>query len=137
MAVSGCLIHEGGGGAGQTGMGAVWGSKNLKAISVLGTGDVEVADPKALMEARAWAQEGFWKIEEPQNLQGLWSNLPAGPADSAAEGRAQGCLACSKNCHGGHGSKGLAPGSHCVDGMYGSGIAPAMIRGRPRLRRHH
>jgi aldehyde:ferredoxin oxidoreductase len=119
MAVSGCLIHEGGGGAGQTGMGAVWGSKNLKAISVLGTGDVAVADPKALMEARAWAQKGFWTIDDPQNFIGLWSNLPAGPSDLAGSGRAQGCLACSKNCHGGRGAKGLAPGSHCVDGGYG------------------
>ena len=119
MCVSGCLVHEGGGGAGQTGMGSVWGSKNLKAISVLGTGDVAIADPKALMEARAWAQKGFWSIEDPKNLMGMWSNLPAGPADSAGAGRAQGCLACSKNCHGGRGAKGLAPGSHCIDGGYG------------------
>ena len=36
------LIHDAGNGAGQGGLGAVWGSKNLKAISVLGTGGIKV-----------------------------------------------------------------------------------------------
>jgi len=36
--------------AGRTGMGAVMGSKNLKAIAVRGTKDVRVADPEGLME---------------------------------------------------------------------------------------
>ena len=35
--------------AGHSGFGAVWGSKNLKAISVRGTGSVGVADPAALI----------------------------------------------------------------------------------------
>lgn len=34
--------------AGHSGFGAVWGSKNLKAIAVRGTGGVPVADPEAL-----------------------------------------------------------------------------------------
>ncbi|MDR0310079.1 MAG: hypothetical protein LBJ21_00690 [Acidobacteriota bacterium] len=34
------------------GFGAVFGAKNLKAVSVAGTGNVPVADPKAVMEAR-------------------------------------------------------------------------------------
>ncbi|WP_268870666.1 aldehyde ferredoxin oxidoreductase N-terminal domain-containing protein [Bacillus sp. 1NLA3E] len=33
-----CLIHDAGNGAGQGGFGGVWGSENLKAISILGTG---------------------------------------------------------------------------------------------------
>ena len=36
------------------GFGAVFGSKNLKAVSVIGSGNVHVADPKAVMEARLW-----------------------------------------------------------------------------------
>ncbi|MCL2463072.1 MAG: hypothetical protein FWF44_10435 [Defluviitaleaceae bacterium] len=32
--------------------GAVWGAKNLKAISVLGSGNIHVADPKAVIDAR-------------------------------------------------------------------------------------
>lgn len=35
--------------AGHSGFGAVWGSKNLKAIAVRGTGGVTVADPDALL----------------------------------------------------------------------------------------
>ncbi|MDR0310044.1 MAG: hypothetical protein LBJ21_00515 [Acidobacteriota bacterium] len=36
------------------GHGAVFGAKNLKAISVLGSGNIHVADPKAVTEARIW-----------------------------------------------------------------------------------
>jgi aldehyde:ferredoxin oxidoreductase len=42
--------------AGRSGVGAVMGSKNLKAIAVRGTGGVRVADPAALMAAQ-WAQK--------------------------------------------------------------------------------
>lgn len=42
------LINNKGHAAGRTGMGAVWGSKNLKAIYVNGTGNIEVARPEAL-----------------------------------------------------------------------------------------
>ena len=44
---------------GQGGFGGVWGAKNLKAISVLGTGNIEVADAKALMKARLWAKKNY------------------------------------------------------------------------------
>ena len=54
-----CLIHDAASAAGQGGFGAVWGSKNLKAISVIGTGHVAVADPKALMAARMWQKENY------------------------------------------------------------------------------
>jgi aldehyde:ferredoxin oxidoreductase len=58
------LIHEGGGGAGQGGFGAVFGSKNLKAVSFMGTGDIEIADPKALMDARAWWHANYFNWDE-------------------------------------------------------------------------
>ena len=35
--------------AGHSGFGAVWGSKNLKAVAVLGSGGVRVADPEGLL----------------------------------------------------------------------------------------
>jgi aldehyde:ferredoxin oxidoreductase len=41
--------------ASEAGFGGVWGSKNLKAISVLGTGSVKIADPAALIATRNWA----------------------------------------------------------------------------------
>jgi aldehyde:ferredoxin oxidoreductase len=44
-----CLITETGDAAGRTGMGAVMGSKNLKAIAVRGSGDITVASPDELL----------------------------------------------------------------------------------------
>jgi len=45
-----CLISETGDAAGRTGMGAVMGSKNLKAIAVRGAGSVKVARPQEFLE---------------------------------------------------------------------------------------
>jgi len=45
-----CIINEKTRAAGRTGMGAVMGSKNLKAIAVRGTNDVRVAKPDEFME---------------------------------------------------------------------------------------
>jgi aldehyde:ferredoxin oxidoreductase len=60
------LVHEGGGGAGDGGAGSVFGSKRLKAISVLGSGSVTVADPKALMETRKWHWANYsYDVDNP------------------------------------------------------------------------
>ncbi len=40
------LVHGGGSGAGQGGFGGVFGSKNLKAIAVIGTKGIKIADPR-------------------------------------------------------------------------------------------
>ncbi len=53
------LIHDAGNAAGQGGFGAVWGSKNLKAISVIGTGDIKIHDPKGLLAARLWQKKNY------------------------------------------------------------------------------
>jgi aldehyde:ferredoxin oxidoreductase len=45
---------------GRTGMGAVMGSKNLKAIAVRGSGSVDVADKKAFLRVR---KEGFERVK--------------------------------------------------------------------------
>ncbi len=78
------LIHDAGKGAGESGFGGVWGSKNLKAISVIGTGGIQIADPKALMDARLWIKE----------------NTIAPTADKAnvPTFRASGCAGCSIPC---------------------------------------
>jgi aldehyde:ferredoxin oxidoreductase len=47
-----CLIHDASNASGQCGFGAVWGSKKLKAISVIGTGSIDINDPKGLLQAR-------------------------------------------------------------------------------------
>ena len=46
------LITGSGVSARTGGFGAVFGAKNLKAISVIGTGNISVSDPKAVIEAR-------------------------------------------------------------------------------------
>jgi len=48
------LVHGGGNGAGQGGFGGVFGSKNLKAVAVIGTGKIKIADPKGLKDTREW-----------------------------------------------------------------------------------
>jgi aldehyde:ferredoxin oxidoreductase len=59
MSIPACLMHDAGDAAGQGGFGAVWGSKNLKAVSVIGTGAVPISDPKALLEARIWQKKNY------------------------------------------------------------------------------
>ena len=54
-----CLIHDAGNGAGQGGFGAVWGSKRLKTISVIGTGSIRISNPKALMQTRLWQHKHY------------------------------------------------------------------------------
>lgn len=46
-----CVMNDKHRSAGRSGVGAVMGSKNLKAIAVRGTGSVPVADPEAFMKA--------------------------------------------------------------------------------------
>jgi aldehyde:ferredoxin oxidoreductase len=45
-----CVMNDTDRAAGRTGLGAVMGAKNLKAIAIRGTGKVQLADPKAFRE---------------------------------------------------------------------------------------
>ena len=54
-----CLIHDAADAAGQGGFGAVWGAKNLKAVSAIGTGAVHINSPKALLEARIQQKKNY------------------------------------------------------------------------------
>ncbi|MEE4240224.1 MAG: aldehyde ferredoxin oxidoreductase family protein [Desulfopila sp.] len=65
---------------GRTGMGAVMGSKNLKAIAVRGTGKLEMADPEKVKEIARWHRErikvhppnvGLTKFGTPGLVQGV------------------------------------------------------------------
>ena len=57
-----CIINELKHANGRTGMGAVMGSKNLKAIAVRGTGKIEVADESGIKEVIRWLKENYqWK----------------------------------------------------------------------------
>ncbi len=55
-----CIMNDKHRAAGRSGVGAVMGSKNLKAIAVRGTGGVDVADPQAFMKA-VWAMRAEMK----------------------------------------------------------------------------
>ena len=73
--------------AGHSGFGAVWGSKNLKAIAVRGTGSVSVAQPEALLDE--------------VSRYGVFKTVPVGGAleGSGAHKRRPICSqACTFNC---------------------------------------
>src|SRR5512134_1919399 len=80
----GSLLHGPGSQAALCGFGGVFGSKKLKAISVIGTGVVPVANPKALMEARHWFKQFLWNVDDPFDKKmeprtfGLINGAPSG-----------------------------------------------------------
>ena len=104
------LVHDAGNGAGQGGFGGVFASKNLKAVSVVGTGGVEIADPNALMEARLWANGYSFAghHDNPAEYVGLASfpSTPGKPLSTiqdnpaGTKSRPQGCVGCIRNCRG-------------------------------------
>jgi aldehyde:ferredoxin oxidoreductase len=128
-----CLIHDAGNGAGQGGFGAVWGSKKLKAISVIGTGSVLIADSKALMDARLWYRQFQYNVDNPRlekpSGSFSFSQVNNSPADEnylnkmvpLEPARAQACAGCPKACRmrlaGGRGNE-----SSCYDTTWALGI---------------
>ncbi|MBO8174065.1 MAG: aldehyde ferredoxin oxidoreductase family protein [Thermococcus sp.] len=54
-----CATHRKGRQFGRCGIGAVMGSKRLKAIVIKGDKEIEVADPEGLKEFRKWMQENI------------------------------------------------------------------------------
>jgi aldehyde:ferredoxin oxidoreductase len=95
----GALIHDAGCACGQGGFGAVWGSKNLKAISVIGTGGILVADPRALLEAWQWltARRPGYKQPIGDKIGSVGTYGPV--ADGITSGPVA-CMGCPKACHG-------------------------------------
>jgi len=101
-----CLIHDAGNGAGQGGFGAVWGAKQLKAVSVTGTGSVAVHDPKALLRTRVWQLENYgYNPKQPYGGGKVFHGGPQ-PVTAYARGRPQvrhrpqACVACIAGCRG-------------------------------------
>jgi len=110
------VIHGAGSGAGQGGFGAVFGSKNLKAISAMGTGSVEVDDPAALLDARTWFVGRY-----PTSGGGRppYMGVAAVPPNMATS-RKKGCMSCPAPCRGNNDS-GVNNDSTCVSGgMWGA-----------------
>jgi aldehyde:ferredoxin oxidoreductase len=54
-----CVINDVNRAAGRTGLGAVMGSKKLKAIAVRGTGKVELADRDKVRESAQWLRDNY------------------------------------------------------------------------------
>ena len=112
-----CVIHDASNASGQGGFGAVWGVKRLKAISVIGSGGVHVADPRALVEARLWLQKNYgFKLGESTETDVDLSvggppvpYVPYGDASTKERGQAlsdrplegqrpQACVGCHAGC---------------------------------------
>jgi aldehyde:ferredoxin oxidoreductase len=101
-----CLIHDASNAVGQGGFGAVFGSKNLKAVSVIGTGHVEINDPKMLLATRLWHKENY--AFDLANLKETTSTYqfqsPPAPMTFWAKGRPQigqrpqACMGCHSGC---------------------------------------
>lgn len=94
-------IQSGGGmAAGQGGFGGVWGSKNLKAISVLGTGSIQVANINTLFGAR---KELLAKIgQQPEII---------------TNGRQSSCSGCFERCKTRMQTGNLSD-AQCLDSMF-------------------
>ncbi|MFC1960947.1 aldehyde ferredoxin oxidoreductase N-terminal domain-containing protein [Chloroflexota bacterium] len=103
---SACLVHDASNAAGQGGFGAVFGSKNLKAISVIGTGHVDINDPKMLLETRLWHKENYafdladlktttssYQFQDPPVPLTLWTQ---GRPEIGQ--RPQACMGCHSGC---------------------------------------
>ena len=94
--------------AGQGGFGGVWGAKNLKAISVIGTGGIKVANPGALISARNWFRAKTPKRPERKLIK--------------AEGiRVTSCSGCFLNCKS-RVESGVQNDGQCVDMQYNTDI---------------
>ena len=139
------LIHDAGNGAGQGGFGGVFGSKNLKAISVIGTGGVDIADPKALMDARSWVAAvrrspgniDDYKPAKPPKGMPLAAGPGSGDAACTARSRSRrrrAAWAASRAAARG-GKSGKSNGSSCIDLLYYMALGQEGARGASRRRR--
>jgi aldehyde:ferredoxin oxidoreductase len=109
----GCLIHDIGSASGQGGFGAVFGSKNLKAISVLGSGGVPVADPKALIKACQWAAS-YLNAPYTPPATAIGAVGIYGPGFGTPDSGPASCMGCPKACHGRRFKSGTGAEAFCA-----------------------
>ena len=69
-----CIVNDLHRAAGRSGVGAVMGSKNLKAIAVHGTVGVRVKDPKRFMAVVKETKKTLWESSGRKELTGLGTN---------------------------------------------------------------
>ncbi|MFQ6076632.1 MAG: aldehyde ferredoxin oxidoreductase family protein [Candidatus Bathyarchaeia archaeon] len=72
-----CVINDLKHSAGRTGLGAVMGSKNLKAIAVRGRGRVEMAEPERVRELASWMRENVMAKAKRLHLYGTGAWMTA------------------------------------------------------------
>ena len=119
----GCLIHDAGNGSGQGGFGGVFGSKNLKAISAIGTGGFSVHDPKALMKARLDQKKNYaFNLEgraQPahNNFEGAAWPLEMWKGSNPIRRRPQACVGCHAGCRGRY-EDGVANEANCMNSAF-------------------
>ncbi|MBI4288111.1 MAG: aldehyde ferredoxin oxidoreductase family protein [Chloroflexi bacterium] len=65
-----CIINDLHDAAGRTGLGAVMGSKNLKAIAVRGRNRLAVAEPKTVSDLGRWLRDNVMSLAKPMYDQG-------------------------------------------------------------------
>lgn len=73
----GCVINDMHHAAGRTGMGAVMGSKNLKAVAVKGTGKVSVSKPKRLRLLAQWMVQNVGNVANVLHTYGTGVGMDA------------------------------------------------------------
>jgi aldehyde:ferredoxin oxidoreductase len=125
-----CLIHDASNASGQSGFGAVWGSKNLKAISVIGTGSIHINDPKGLMQARLSQMKDYaFDLDNPgtetfANLNFssppvplVYWGLPPGTGRPTGGQRPQACVGCHSGCRARYES-GLGNEASCMASLF-------------------
>jgi|TARA_B100001964_G_scaffold87824_1_gene98889 aldehyde:ferredoxin oxidoreductase len=126
-----CIMHDSGDSAGQGGFGGVMGSKNLKAISVRGSGAVKAKDPQRMMEViykirRMIRHEARVVIPPFGGPGGLYGGDPS--ILTGYVKRADGCFGCQVGCRGFFDVPGSPPGqAQCVQlQMYNNweGVGP-------------
>ena len=115
-----CIVHDAGHVTGQSGFGAVFGAKNLKAMSFIGSKSIPIADPAALVRLRLEVQQKFGYDIDAGKVPGAPGSPGAASTvldTSPTVSRAEGCRGCFKNC------RNLYPGGvgnelTCSAGLY-------------------
>ncbi len=103
--------------AGQGGFGGVWGSKNLKAISAIGSGSLKVARPADLIAARNWIQE---LTEERTRI--------------VTNGRQTSCSGCFQKCKA-RVNQGVQNDGQCLDLMFQTDVPEKGVSGSDAIQR--
>ncbi len=145
-----CIVNDLHRAAGRSGVGAVMGSKNLKAIAVRGTGGVQVHDPAAFMHAVRWAKSNLQPHPARQRLTSIgthammdvthnYGSLPTrNGRDVQFEGTENVNAAASRRPHGVENTVNLLTNKACFACTIGCGrisrIDPEhfSVRGNPR-----